>query len=156
MLEVGTTAPNFAAPSNADDNLQLTSFRGKSVVLYFYPKDDTPGCTKQAIGFSEKIGEFADAGAVVIGVSKDPLRKHNKFVEKYDLKVTLVADENTEICQRYGVWAEKSMYGRKYMGTDRTTFLIDGNGVIQQIWAKVKVPGHVDVVLDAVKSMSSD
>ncbi len=153
MVEVGKPAPNFTAPSNTGDDVELRQLSGRIVVLYFYPKDDTTGCTKEAIGFTEKIDAFDKAGAIVIGVSKDSIRKHVKFIEKYDLKVTLLADEDTTICQQYGVWMEKSMYGRKYMGIVRTTVLIDRSGVVQHIWPKVKVPGHVDAVLEFVNSM---
>ena len=123
------------------------------MVLYFYPKDDTPGCTKQAIGFTENNEAFAAADAIVVGVSKDPVKKHDKFIAKHDLEITLVADEDTSINQLYGVWVEKNLYGRKYMGTERTTVLIDKDGIVQKIWPKVKVPGHVEDVLSAAQSL---
>ncbi|MEM8592381.1 MAG: peroxiredoxin, partial [Pseudomonadota bacterium] len=123
------------------------------VVLYFYPKDDTSGCTKEAIAFTEALAEFDAAGATIIGVSKDPVAKHDKFVAKHDLKVALVSDADSDICEQYGVWVEKSMYGKKYMGIERATYLIDGAGKIAQVWRKVKVPGHSDAVLEAVKAL---
>jgi len=119
--------------------------------LYFYPRDDTPGCTKEAIGFTEMDSEFAEAGAVVLGVSKDTVAKHDKFIKKHDLGVILLSDEDGDVCERYGVWVEKNMYGKKSMGIERATFLIGTDGAIKQIWRKVKVPGHVDAVLEAVK-----
>ena len=125
----------------------------RKVVLYFYPKDDTPGCTKEAIAFSEDIAKFKRAGAVVIGVSKDSVAKHQKFKEKHDLSVILAADEKGEVVEKYGVWVEKNMYGRKYMGIERATFLIDAKGVIREIWRKVKVNGHAEEVLAAVKAL---
>ncbi len=151
--ETGAPAPEFTLPAGGGKSVSLSDFSGKTVVLYFYPKDDTPGCTKEAIGFSEKLEEFEAAGAVIIGASKDPVKKHDKFVAKHGLKVTLVSDEESDLCERYGVWVEKNMYGRKYMGIERSTFLIDGNGVLREAWRKVKVPGHVDAVLEAVKAL---
>ncbi|MEM1278344.1 MAG: thioredoxin-dependent thiol peroxidase [Pseudomonadota bacterium] len=149
----GAPAPSFEMPADGGKTLSLSDFSGKKVVLYFYPKDDTSGCTKEAIGFSEQIGAFEAAGAVVIGVSKDPVKKHDKFIAKHDLKVALISDEDNDLCERYGVWVEKSMYGKKYMGIERSTFLIDGAGVLQKEWRKVKVPGHVDAVLEAVQEL---
>ncbi|MBT4890317.1 MAG: thioredoxin-dependent thiol peroxidase [Rhodospirillales bacterium] len=153
MLEAGSKAPNFTAPTDREGELTLSDLQGQKVVLYFYPKDDTPGCTKQAIGFTEQLNAFTKAGAVVIGVSKDPVKKHDKFIAKYGLKIRLVSDEDVAINEAYGVWVEKSMYGRRYMGTNRSTFLIDEAGIIQQIWSKVKVPGHVEEVLKAVQEL---
>ncbi|MEM9043229.1 MAG: peroxiredoxin [Pseudomonadota bacterium] len=151
--EIGAPAPAFDLPADGGKTLSLDAHKGKTVVLYFYPKDDTKGCTTEAIGFSEKIGEFEAAGAVVIGVSKDPVKKHDKFITKHDLKVALISDEESDLCERYGVWVEKSMYGKKYMGIERSTFVIDGDGVLQKEWRKVKVPGHVDAVLEAVQAL---
>jgi peroxiredoxin Q/BCP len=153
MLDTGTVAPDFNAPTDGGGMLCLKALRGKVVVLYFYPKDDTSGCTKEAIAFSEQINDFEDAGAVVIGVSKDTGAKHDKFKNKYDLKLTLVSDEDVIICKKYGVWVEKSMYGRKYMGIERATFLIDVKGKVRTVWRKVKVPGHIDAVLSALKEL---
>ncbi|MEM7239381.1 MAG: thioredoxin-dependent thiol peroxidase [Pseudomonadota bacterium] len=151
--EIGAPAPKFELPGDGERNVALSDYAGRKVIVYFYPKDDTPGCTKEAVGFSESIGAFEKAGATVIGISKDPVKKHDKFVAKHDLKVTLASDENSDVCERYGVWVEKSMYGKTYMGIERATFLIDGEGKLQQIWRKVRVPGHVDAVLEAVQAL---
>lgn len=151
-LNEGDQAPAFSLPADNGQTVSLTDYNGKKVVLYFYPKDDTPGCTKQAIGFTEKIKEFEDAGAVVIGMSPDKAAKHDKFIAKHNLAITLAANEEKDILEAYGVWVEKSMYGKKYMGVERTTFLLDENGKINQIWRKVKVPGHIETVLEAVKA----
>lgn len=152
-LSVGSPAPDFELPSDSGETLRLSDFLGKPVVLFFYPKDDTPGCTKEAIGFTEALPDFQSAGAAVIGASKDPVAKHVKFVTKHELGIPLVSDAESDLCERYGVWVEKNMYGRKYMGIERSTYLIGADGTIQQIWRKVKVAGHVDAVLDAVKSL---
>jgi len=152
-LNPGDPAPDFTLPANGGQTVSLSDFAGKTVVLYFYPKDDTSGCTKEAIGFTEKLPEFEAAGAVVLGLSKDPVSKHDKFVAKHDLGVTLLSDDGSDTVERYGAWVEKSMYGKKYMGIDRSTYLIDGTGKLARIWRKVKVPGHVDEVLDAVKAL---
>ena len=150
-LNPGDKAPDFSMPTDGAQTVTLSDFKGKSVVLFFYPKDDTPGCTKEAIGFSEKIDEFEAAGAVVIGVSKDTAAKHGKFRTKHDLKVILASDAEGDVCERYGVWKEKSMYGRTYWGIERTSFLIGPDGRIVKVWPKVKVAGHAEEVLDAVK-----
>ena len=147
----GAPAPDFDMPTDGGGRARLADFAGKSVVLYFYPKDDTSGCTKEAIGFTEKLGDFEAAGAVIVGVSKDSVKKHDKFKEKHGLGVILASDEESDVCERYGVWVEKSMYGKSYMGIERATFLIGPDGTIRQAWRKVKVPGHVDAVLAAVK-----
>ncbi|WP_371154312.1 thioredoxin-dependent thiol peroxidase [Jannaschia sp. 2305UL9-9] len=147
----GQTAPDFTLPRDGGEDLSLSSLRGKQVVLYFYPKDDTPGCTKEAIAFTEQAAAFEDAGAVIVGVSKDSVAKHDKFVAKHELGIILVSDENGTTCEDYGVWVEKNMYGKKYMGIERATFLIDAEGRIAKVWRKVKVPGHADAVLDAVR-----
>jgi peroxiredoxin Q/BCP len=151
MLDVGDVAPDFTLPIDGGGEITLSSMRGKKVVLYFYPKDDTSGCTKEACDFREKISEFTKAGAVVLGMSPDSVKKHNKFKAKYDLPFSLVADEEKTALEAFGVWVEKSMYGRKYMGVERSTFLIDVDGSILSVWRKVKVPGHVDAVLDALQ-----
>ncbi len=153
MLEIGSTAPDFILPRDGGGEISLSAQKPKKVVLYFYPKDDTSGCTKEAQGFTEAADAFAAAGAVVIGISKDSVTKHDKFVAKYDLGVILASDENNDVCEQYGAWVEKSMYGKKYMGIERCTYLVDGTGRIAQIWRKVKVPGHVEAVLDAVTSL---
>ena len=151
-LTPGDKAPGFTLPADGGRTVSLSEFSGKSVILYFYPKDDTPGCTKEAIGFTEAAADFDAAGAVVIGVSKDTVAKHDKFRDKHALKVILVSDAEGDVCERYGVWAEKQMYGKTYMGIERATFLIGPDGAIRQSWRKVKVPGHVDAVLEAVKA----
>lgn len=153
-LQTGDQAPDFTLPGDHSGEVSLKDFSGKSVVLYFYPKDDTPGCTKEAIAFSEHLSSFEKAGAVILGVSPDSAAKHGKFRDKHALKVTLLADEDKAVCQTYGVWKEKNMYGRKYMGVERSTFLIGADGRIMQIWRKVRVPGHVEAVLDAAKGLS--
>ena len=152
-VAVDAPAPDFDLPRDGDGRVSLADLKGKKVVLYFYPKADTSGCTKQAIGFTERAADFEAAGAVVLGVSKDPVKKLDKFRDKHELGVALLSDEETDVCERYGVWVEKSMYGKKYMGIERSTFLIDGDGVVKQVWRKVKVPGHVDAALDAVKAL---
>jgi len=150
-ITAGQPAPDFTMPRDGGGTVSLADLRGKQVVLYFYPKDDTPGCTKEGIAFSEAIDDFEAAGAVVIGVSKDTVAKHDKFAAKHDLKVILASDAEGHTCEDYGVWLEKSMYGKTYMGIERSTFLIDASGVVKQVWRKVKVPGHSDAVLEAVK-----
>ncbi len=152
-VSVGGKAPKFALPAAGGEDISLTDFKGKTVVLYFYPKDDTAGCTKEAIAFSGHIGAFQAAGATVIGASKDPVRNHDKFIAKHDLGVQLVSDEEGTLCEDYGVWVQKSMYGRKYMGIERSTFVIDGKGMVRAAWRKVKVPGHVEEVLAAVQDL---
>lgn len=151
-LKPGDNAPEFSMPTDNAGTVSLSDFKGKSVVLYFYPKDDTPGCTKEAIGFSEKVDEFEAAGAVVIGVSKDTAAKHGKFRAKHALEVILASDAESDVTERYGAWQEKQMYGKTYWGIDRSTFLIGGDGKLKAIWRKVKVPGHVEEVLEAVRS----
>ena len=152
-LAEGVKAPAFNMPTDNEGKIALKDLVGKKVVLYFYPKDDTSGCTKEAIDFSSKINAFKRAGAIIIGVSKDTVAKHEKFRDKHDLKVTLASDEDGKILEKYGVWKEKSMYGRKFMGIERSTFLIDQKGVIRRIWRKVKVSGHADEVLEAAKEL---
>ena len=152
-LKAGDAAPDFSMPTDTQETVSLSDFNGKPVVLYFYPKDDTPGCTKEAISFSEMGSDFEKAGAVVIGVSRDTVKKHAKFRDKHNLSVLLGSDEYGQVTQDYDVWVEKKMYGRTYMGIDRTTFLIDSSGKIAHVWRKVKVPGHAEDVLEAVKAL---
>ncbi|MGZ6550741.1 MAG: thioredoxin-dependent thiol peroxidase, partial [Tumebacillaceae bacterium] len=151
-LEVGQAAPDFALPASNGETLKLSDLRGKNVVLYFYPKDDTPGCTTQACGFRDLHAAFGDLNTVVLGVSPDPVKKHEKFISKYELPFILLADEEHTALEQYGVWKEKNMYGKKYMGVERTTFLIDKDGNIAKVYPKVKVAGHVDKVLEDVKA----
>ena len=149
----GKNAPDFTAPTDGGDTLKLSGLRGKPVVLYFYPKDDTPGCTTEACGFRDASPDFKKLKAQVVGVSKDSVARHDKFKAKYKLPFTLVSDEDGKICEKYGTWIEKSLYGRKYMGIDRATFLIDRNGVVRRAWRKVKVAGHVGEVQKALKTL---
>ena len=153
-LNIGDKAPNFKAESDTGETFSLSSLKGKPFVLYFYPKDDTSGCTAEACSFTENIKAFDKLGVTVLGVSKDSLEKHAKFRKKYDLKFPLLSDADGTLCEAYETWIEKSMYGRKYMGIDRATFLIDANGKIQSLWRKVKVPGHIEAVLEAVKEVA--
>ena len=149
--DVGDTAPAFTLPRDGGGDVSLSDFAGKQVVLYFYPKDDTPGCTKEAIGFTDMVAEFDAAGTVILGVSKDSVKKHDKFVAKHDLKIALLSDEEGDVCERYGTWVEKSMYGKTYMGIERATYLIGADGKVAQVWRKVRVPGHVEAVLAAAR-----
>lgn len=153
QITKGDQAPDFNLPTDGDGRFNLSANQGKIIVLFFYPKDDTSGCTMEAIDFTAKLAEFEKLGAIVIGLSPDPVKKHDKFITKHDLKVTLVSDEEKETLQAYGIWVEKSMYGRKYMGVERTTLLIDKSGTVVEAWHKVKVPGHVDQVLERLKSL---
>jgi peroxiredoxin Q/BCP len=152
-LEAGDKAPNFKLATDDGGNASLAGLKGHPFVLYFYPKDDTSGCTKQAIDFTAALKKFEKLGISVLGVSKDNLAAHEKFRKKHKLKIALGSDPETKMAQDYGVWGEKSLYGRKYMGMQRTTFLIDAKGKIVQAWHKVKVPGHVEAVLAAAKSL---
>jgi len=153
-LETGKEAPNFCLPDENGNNVCLKDFRGKWVVLYFYPKDNTPGCTKEALDFSERLGEFEKLNAVVIGISPDSTTSHKRFKEKKGIKVKLLSDTEKEVIKKYGVWQLKKMYGREYYGVVRTTFLIDPEGKVAHIWKKVKVKGHADKVLEKVKEFS--
>lgn len=153
MIEIGQPAPDFTLPRDGGDTVSLSDLAGKTVILYFYPKDDTGGCTKEAIAFTEQLPAFEAEGAVVYGLSKDTVAKHDKFIAKHDLGVPLLSDADSDVCERYGTWVEKQMYGKKYMGIERATFLIDGTGTVREIWRKVKVPGHADAVLAAVKAL---
>ena len=152
-VEIGKPAPDFALPTDGGGRIRLKDQRGKKVVLYFYPKDDTSGCTKEACDFRDNQPDFRGIGAIVIGVSRDSAASHDKFKKKYDLPFALASDAEGKVSEAYGTWVEKSMYGRKYMGMERATFLIDGKGVIRGIWRKVKVPGHVGEVLEAAKEL---
>ncbi|MDE3176934.1 MAG: peroxiredoxin [Pseudomonadota bacterium] len=150
--DVGDAAPDFDLEAGPERRITSKEFRGKSLVLYFYPKDDTSGCTAEAIDFNALKGEFAKAGAVVVGVSPDSVKSHDKFKAKHDLALELGADPDKSVASAYGVWVEKSMYGRKYMGVERSTFLIDRDGRIARVWRKVKVAGHAQEVLAAVRA----
>ncbi len=152
-VEVGKPVPAVTLARDGGGDLDLGSLRGTKVVLYFYPKDDTSGCTREAIDFSEMVDDFAAAGAVVVAVSKDSVASHDKFRDKHGLKVALLSDAEGALCEAFGVWIEKSMYGRKYMGIDRATFLIDGDGILQREWRKVKVSGHAAEVLAAARAL---
>ena len=149
-IQEGDKAPAFKLHVDGGGTVSLKDFGGKPLILYFYPKDDTSGCTREAIDFSAATARFKKLGAAVVGVSKDSVVSHDKFKKKHDLKITLASDPEGTVVESYGSWVEKSMYGRKYMGIDRSTFLIDGKGKIARIWRKVKVPGHVEEVLDAL------
>ncbi len=146
MIEENKKAPQFTLPDQTGKKISLKDFKGKKVVLYFYPKDNTPGCTKEACDFRDSIEDFKKIKAVVLGVSPDSIESHKKFAEKYDLPFPLLSDPEKKVLNKYGVWKEKSMYGRKYMGVERTTVVIDENGKIMKIFPKVKVKGHVDQV----------
>ncbi len=150
----GQPLPAFDLPTDGGSKASNADFAGKLLVLYLYPKDDTSGCTKESLGFAEAYEDFRSAGADVVGLSKDSVKSHDKFKAKYDFPFTLLADEETCLIDALGSWVEKSMYGKKYMGTDRSTFVVDRGGVIRKVWRKVKVPGHVDEVLEAVKAMA--
>lgn len=151
-LKVGDKAPAFSLLDDSGGKVSLNSLKGKKIVLYFYPKDDTSGCTKEACSFRDSIKVFEKNNTVVIGVSKDSVASHQKFKKKYDLPFPLLSDESTEMLSKYGVWKEKSMYGKKYMGIERTTFVIDESGKIKAIFNKVKVDGHTDEVLNYLKT----
>jgi peroxiredoxin Q/BCP len=153
MLNEGDAAPGFELQGDGGQTVTLSQFKGSPVVVYFYPKDDTTGCTRQAIDFSTRIEAFQAAGAEVIGISPDSVKSHDKFRHKHDLKVILLADEERSAIDAYGVWAEKKMYGRSYMGVDRSTFLIGKDGKVKRVWRGVKVPNHVEDVLAAVEAL---
>jgi thioredoxin-dependent peroxiredoxin len=152
-VTIGDKAPDFTMPTDGNGSVSLSGLRGKPVVLYFYPKDDTSGCTAEACGFRDSFPNYGKTGAVVIGVSRDSAASHDKFKKKHQLPFMLASDSTGEVTEKYGVWVEKSMYGRKYMGIDRSTFLIDKDGVVRGVWHKVKVPGHVAEVLKAVEAL---
>jgi thioredoxin-dependent peroxiredoxin len=149
-LKVGDKAPEFSLENGDGTTVKLKDFKGKPVILYFYPKDNTSGCTKQACDFRDTQPAIRKAGAVVLGVSPDSVASHEKFAAKFELPFTLLSDPDHAVAEKYGVWVEKSMYGRKYMGIERTTFLIDEKGKVAEIWSKVKVPGHVETVVKAL------
>lgn len=152
-LTIGDAAPDFILPRNGEGTVKLSELRGKAVILYFYPKDDTSGCTAEAIDLSALGGEFEAANAVVIGISPDSVKSHDKFAAKHSLSVMLASDEERKVLEAYGVWKEKSMYGKKYMGVERTTFLVAPDGKIAEVWNKVKVAGHAQAVLEASKKL---
>jgi len=152
-LHAGDSAPDFKLPRDGEGFLSLADFKGEKLVLYFYPKDDTSGCTAEAIAFNGLTGDFAAAGTAIVGASPDPVKKHDKFRQKYELSFPLLADESKQMLEAYGVWVEKSMYGRKYMGVERTTFLIGADGRVARTWRKVKVPGHAEEVLAAARQL---
>lgn len=152
-LQVGTPAPDFILPRDGGSTITLSTFKGAPVVVYFYPKDDTSGCTTEALDFTALGPEFEKAGAIVIGISPDSVSKHEKFIKKHSLGVVLAADEQQVAANAYGVWKEKSMYGKSYMGIERSTFLVDADGKLARIWPKVKVAGHAQEVLEAVKGL---
>ena len=153
-LAPGEHAPDFTLPGSGGKTLALAEQAGHKIVLYFYPKDDTSGCTLEAQAFNALLADFTAADTVVIGVSPDPVKSHDKFAAKHDLAFPLVSDESKAMLEAYGVWVEKSMYGRKYMGVERTTMLLDGEGRIARIWPKVKVPGHAEAVLEAARALT--
>ena len=153
MVDIGEIAPNFTLPRDGGGILTLSSLRPDNVVLFFYPKDDTPGCTKESIAFTQHLDAFKAAGTQVIGISKDTVAKHDKFRDKHSLGVPLLSDAEGTVCEDYGVWVEKKMYGKTFLGIERTTVLINGSGEILHVWRKVKVPGHVEDVLNMAKSL---
>ncbi len=152
-VELGNKAPDFTLPTDGNGSVTLSKLKGKKVVLYFYPKDDTSGCTAEACGFRDSLSDYSGAGAVVIGISKDSAAAHDKFKKKHELPFVLASDAGSDVCEKYGVWVEKSMYGRKYMGIERCTFLLDAEGVVRGAWRKVRVPGHVAEVLKAARAL---
>ncbi len=152
-LAIGEPAPDFTLPATGGAPVTLSHFRGKKVIVYFYPKDDTPGCTKEACGFRDAIPAFSGADAVIIGISKDSVASHEKFRGKYDLPFLLASDDDGKVTESFGSWVEKMNYGKRYMGIDRSTFVIDRHGIVQSIWHKVKVDGHVEKVLEAVRAL---
>ena len=152
-LTIGDKAPDFTVATDGGGTFCLSEMVGHNVIIYFYPKDDTPGCTKEACEFRDSLPDFSNSSSKIIGISKDTVAKHDKFKSKYDLPFTLGADLEGDVCEVYGTWVEKSMYGRQYMGIERATFLVDKEGVLQGIWRKVKVKGHVEEVLGAVQNL---
>ncbi len=152
-IAVGDKAPDFDLPTDGGGNVKLSDLQGQPVVIYFYPKDMTPGCTTESCDFRDQHPNFAAVNAKIIGISKDSAARHDKFKAKHDLNFTLASDEEGDTCERYGVWKEKSMYGKKFMGIERTTVIVDADGVIRHIWPKVKVKGHVDEVLAAIQGL---
>lgn len=153
MPQINDTAPDFTLPVTGGGDITLSALKGTPVVLFFYPRDDTPGCTTESIGFSASLAEFEAAGAKVFGISRDSMAKHDKFAAKHELTVPLLSDAEGTVTEDYGVWVEKSMYGKTSMGIERATYLIGADGNVAQVWRKVKVPGHVDEVLEAVRAL---
>ena len=153
MLDAGQTAPDFTLPADTGETVTLSALRPAPVVVYFYPKDDTPGCTREAQDFTALAAEFRAAGARVFGISKDTVARHGRFRDKHGLGVTLLSDAEGDVCERFGTWTEQSMYGRKFMGIVRATYLIDGAGTIARVWPKVKVAGHAEDVLEAARNL---
>ncbi|WP_417280185.1 thioredoxin-dependent thiol peroxidase [Celeribacter sp.] len=152
MLDLGTTAPDFTLPRDGGSDVTLSDLKGQKVVLYFYPKDNTPGCTTEALEFTALKSEFEAAGVAVFGISKDSVKKHDNFCAKHSLGIPLLSDENGTVCEDYGVWAEKKMYGKTFWGIVRATYLLDEEGKVAQVWPKVKVAGHANEVLEAAKA----
>ena len=152
-VEVGDKAPDFTLPSDGGGKVSLKALRGKAVVLYFYPKDATSGCTAESCAFRDALPNFSKVKAAIVGISRDSVASHDKFKAKYGLTFPLASDEDGKVCEAYGTWVEKSMYGRKYMGVERSTFLIDAKGVVRNAWRKVKVPGHAEEVLEAAAAL---
>jgi peroxiredoxin Q/BCP len=152
-MQVGDSFPDFTLPRDGSGSMSLADFKGQKLVLFLYPKDDTPGCTLESIDFTARASDFADANAIVVGLSKDSSASHDKFIKKHNLGMPLLSDEIGGLLEALGCWVEKNMYGRTYMGIERTTFLIDEAGIIRQIWNKVKVKGHVEIVLKAVETL---
>jgi peroxiredoxin Q/BCP len=152
-LNPGDPIPEFTLPTDGGRTLSLADLKGEKSILYFYPKDNTSGCTKEAQAFRDSLGDFAAAGARIVGISKDSVASHDKFKDKQNLNFTLISDVDGTLCEAFGVWVEKSMYGRKYMGIERATFLADADGVVRRVWRKVKVPGHAAEVLEAAKNL---
>ena len=150
-LKIGDAAPSFSLPANGDRTVSLTDYAKRKLVIYFYPKDNTPGCTTEAIDFTAAVKDFDKANTDIVGVSADSVKKHDNFIEKHNLGITLLSDKQQDMLNAYGVWVEKSMYGRNFMGIERATFLVGTDGKIEQIWRKVKVKGHVDAVLEAAR-----
>ena len=155
MISIGDNAPQFTLSTNGGGQFSLADAAGKYLILYFYPKDDTPSCTKEAIRFSEESAALDAQNAMVVGVSRDTVKKHDKFIGKYDLRIPLISDEEGSLCEAFGTWVEKSMYGKTYMGIERATFLISPDGKVLHMWRKVKVPGHVEEVLAQLQSLKS-
>ncbi|MEJ2372196.1 MAG: thioredoxin-dependent thiol peroxidase [Sulfurimonas sp.] len=153
MLEVGQKAPEFCLPNQDDVEICLRDLKGKWVVLYFYPKDSTPGCTTEACEFTDAMPEFGNMDAIILGVSADSTKRHRNFIEKKELTITLLSDESTDMIQEYGVWQLKKNYGKEYMGIVRSTFIIDPKGVVQAVWDKVRVKGHVEAVKEKLKEL---
>jgi thioredoxin-dependent peroxiredoxin len=151
-IEAGSPAPDFTLPKDGGGSVSLSSLKGRKVILYFYPKDDTPGCTTEACSFQAALPDFSGANAEIIGISKDSSASHDKFKAKYSLGFTLASDSDGKVCEAYGVWVEKSNYGKKYMGIERSTFLIDEQGTVRRVWRKVKVDGHAAAVLEQARA----